>query len=112
MLDGGVQAEFDCADVFEGYPHTLHGGVIASLLDGAMTNCLFAHGLIAVAAEVTIRFFRPVATSRTATIRAWLDDSTLTLRRLGAELRQDGEIMTKTAGKFAEWYAPPAEENS
>jgi hypothetical protein len=72
-----------------------------------MTNCLFAHGLIAVAAEVTIRFFRPVATSRTATIRAWLDDSTLTLRRLGAELRQDGEIMTKTAGKFEEWYAPP-----
>jgi uncharacterized protein (TIGR00369 family) len=98
--DGSVQADFHCADVLEGYPHILHGGVIASLLDGAMTNCLFAHGLVAVTAELTIRFLRPVATNRTATVRAWLEESRLTLRRLGAELRQDGQLMATATGKL------------
>jgi len=42
--DGSVHAKFDCSKVFEGYPGLVHGGVISSLLDGAMTNCLFAHG--------------------------------------------------------------------
>lgn len=90
MPDGGVQAEPDCADVLEGYPHTLHGGVIASLLDGAMTNCLFAHGLVAVTAELTIRFLRPAATNRTATVRAWLEErfrSALCWRTLRESIR-------------------------
>jgi len=40
--DGGVEACFHCDRAFEGYAGILHGGVIASLLDGAMTNCMFA----------------------------------------------------------------------
>jgi acyl-coenzyme A thioesterase PaaI-like protein len=39
MADGGVEAHFDCSRIFEGYSHRIHGGVIAALLDGAMTNC-------------------------------------------------------------------------
>ncbi len=105
--DGSVQADFHCADVLEGYPHILHGGVIASLLDGAMTNCPFAHGLVAVTAEVTIRFLRPVVTNRKALVRAWSEDSGLTLHRLGAELRQDGQLTATATGKFIqEWHAP------
>jgi acyl-coenzyme A thioesterase PaaI-like protein len=42
--DRSVAANFlgNCA--LEGYSGLLHGGVIAALLDGAMTNCLFARG--------------------------------------------------------------------
>ena len=36
--DGGVEATFACDKVFEGYTDFVHGGVISSLLDGAMTN--------------------------------------------------------------------------
>ena len=112
MPDGSVQADFPCADVLEGYPHTLHGGVIASLLDGAMTNCLFAHGCIAVTAELAVQFLKPVATDRKATVQAWLEDSMLCLYRLAAELCQDGEVMARATGKFAERYAALAEEKS
>lgn len=106
MPDGSVQAVFDCADILEGYAHTLHGGVIASLLDGAMTNCLFAHGLVAVTAELTIRFLRPAGTNRRVTVRAWLEDSSPTLHRLAAELWQDGQLMARATGKFIEeWHA-------
>ena len=108
MSDGSVQADFDCTNVLVGYPRTLHGGVIASLLDGAMTNCLFAHGLVAVTAEITIRFLRPVVTNQAATVRASLEDSKRTLHRLGAELRQDGQLMATATGKFIEERHAPA----
>ena len=112
MPDGSVQADFPCADVLKGYLHTLHGGVIASLLDGAMTNCLFAHGCLAVTAELAVQFLKPVATDRKATVQAWLEDSMLCLHRLAAELRQDGEVMARATGKFAEQYAALAKEKS
>lgn len=41
--DGSVQATFDCREAYAGYANVLHGGVVSALLDGAMTNCLFAH---------------------------------------------------------------------
>ncbi len=42
--NGRVKAEFPCDRMYQGYDGYLHGGVIAALLDSAMTNCLFAHG--------------------------------------------------------------------
>jgi uncharacterized protein (TIGR00369 family) len=100
LSDGSVTAAFDCREVLEGYADILHGGVIASLLDGAMTNCLFAHGLIGVTAKLTIRFQRPVLTNRSATVRAWIEDSFLGVSRLGADLRQEGQVMATATAKF------------
>jgi uncharacterized protein (TIGR00369 family) len=82
---GIVHAEFMCTDVFQGYPGQLHGGVITSLLDGAMTNCLFAHGIEAVTAELTIRFLRPVLTDRIAAVSAHLSRTSRRLSVLEAE---------------------------
>jgi acyl-coenzyme A thioesterase PaaI-like protein len=65
--DGSVQAVFAGRRILEGYAATLHGGIICSLLDGAMTSCLAAHGHLALTAELTVRFRRPVATERPAT---------------------------------------------
>jgi hypothetical protein len=48
---GAVQATFDCSVAFEGYPGQLHGGIISTLLDSAMANCLFAQNLQGVTAE-------------------------------------------------------------
>ena len=66
---GVVEASFACQGAFEGYPATLHGGIICALLDGAMTNCLFAHGHAAVTAELKVRFRHPVMTERPARVR-------------------------------------------
>ena len=48
--DNGVQAEFDCHPMYQGYPGYLHGGISSLLLDSAMANCLFAHRVAAVTA--------------------------------------------------------------
>lgn len=100
--DGGVEAHFDCARIFEGYSHRIHGGVIAALLDGAMTNCLFAHGRVAFTAELTVRYRHPVMTDRRATVRAWIRESSNRLHRVRAELLQDGQLLAIATARFLE----------
>ena len=100
--DGSVQATFACEKAYEGYADVLHGGVISSLLDGAMTNCLFSHGHPCVTAELTVRFRHPVCTDTTATVRAWMEHCVPPLHVLKAELVQDGQLKATARGKFME----------
>jgi acyl-coenzyme A thioesterase PaaI-like protein len=101
--DGCVIAAFSCADVFHGYPYWLHGGVTSSLLDGAMTNCLFARGVVAVTAELSIRFMHPVVINRQAHVKAWVEKSYSPLHLLRAELVQDGKVLVTASSKFMEY---------
>jgi len=100
--DGSVQASFDCKKAYEGYANILHGGVVSALLDGAMMNCLFAHGHPGVTAELTVRFRHPVRTGTPATVRAWIERCSPPLHVLGAELLQDGQFKATARGKFME----------
>ena len=102
LEDGSVQATFDCREVFQGYPGLLHGGVISALLDGAMTNCLFAHGQQGITGELKVRFRHPVVTDRPAIVRAWVDRSIPPFHVLQAELIQDEWVKAKATGKFVE----------
>lgn len=95
-----ITASFDCSEVFQGYPSVMHGGIVSTLLDGAMTNCMFAHGQVAVTAELRIRFRHPVAVGRKATIRAWIEKSNHPLYHLRAELIQSEQVKTTAEGKF------------
>ncbi len=97
---GAVEGIFPCDEEFTGYPGFLHGGMISVLLDGAMTNCLMARGIPGVTADLQIRFLRPVLIGKPATVRAWLDRSRGPVHILGAELRQDGEILATAVAKF------------
>src|ERR1035437_3200852 len=58
--DGSVSTSFLGHSALEGFQGFLHGGMIASLLDGAMTNCLFAHGHVAMTGELKVRYREPV----------------------------------------------------
>jgi acyl-coenzyme A thioesterase PaaI-like protein len=98
----GVAAELDCDSSLEGYGGRVHGGVIAAALDGAMTHCLFALGRTAVTAELTVRFKRPVAIGRPATVRARLGRDLGPLYLLEAELVQDGVVKAVASAKFLE----------
>jgi uncharacterized protein (TIGR00369 family) len=98
--DGLVHAEFACHQVFQGYPGQLHGGVVTALLDGAMTNCLFAHGIEAVTGELTVRFLRPVLADHVAAVRARLVKAFRRLYVLEAELIQENVTVARAQGKF------------
>lgn len=100
--DGSVEASFPCQPIFAGYPGMLHGGIICTLLDGAMTNCLFAHGLAAVSVDINVRFRHPVAVSLPAVVRAWLESKDSPLHRMAAEIVQNGQVAATATARFVE----------
>jgi uncharacterized protein (TIGR00369 family) len=103
--DGAVEATFPCQPAFASYPGMLHGGMICMLLDGAMTNCLFAHGLIAVTVDMNVRFRQPVAVSRPAVVRAWLESKNSPVYQVAAELSQGGHVAATATARFIEKQA-------
>ena len=98
--DGSVTASFLGHPALEGYPGRLHGGMIASLLDGAMTNCLFAHGHVAVTAELKVRYRSPVAIGCEMVVRAWMEKPHPPLYLMRAELNQGGCVKATATAKF------------
>jgi len=98
--DGSVKADFQCDKTFEGYPGVLHGGVISSILDGAMGNCMFARGQATVTVEMTTRFRHPVKTYRQATVSARIVRTSPPLYLLEAEIVQNGKVKATAKGKY------------
>ena len=98
--DGSVTSTFKCDEAFEGYPGVLHGGVISSILDGAMSNCMFARGQTAVTVEMTTRFRHTVVTGMEATVLAKIVRTSHPLYLLEAEIIQEGEVKATAKGKF------------
>ncbi len=108
--EGGVEAAFACDAVFEGYDGRLHGGVVATLLDAAMTNCLFARGIAGVTGELKVRFHHPVDVATPARVRAWVERSSHHLHLLRAELVQEETVKASATGKFIESVPIPGHE--
>lgn len=100
MLDGSVRATFPCNRRFQGYTDRLHGGIIAMLLDAAMTHCLFAKGVEAVTARFDLRYRKPVRVDRQATIIARLDSAYPPLFRLSSQLTQEDVVCVTADAKF------------
>ena len=98
--DGSVTATFQCDEAFEGYPGMLHCGVISSILDGAMGNCMFARGRATVTVEMTTKFRHPVATGQQATISARITRDLHPLYLLEAEIIQEGKVKATAKGKY------------
>ena len=102
MSDGKVSAEFPRQFHLEGYKGCLHGGVIASIIDSAMTNCLFAKGQAALTAELNIKYIAPVRCGRPAVVTAWVVSSFPPLHALKAEVAQAGAVVVSADAKFME----------
>jgi len=97
---GEAEADFACPHHLEGYPGLLHGGVISTLLHGAMTNCLFLHGHEAVTAQLQIRFRHPVILESPVQLRVWITENHPLLFRLEAHLVQAGQLKATAHGVF------------
>lgn len=98
--DGSVRAVFDCERSLQGYSETLHGGVVSALLDAAMTNCLFSRGIVAVTAELTVRFVRPARTGQPAELAAAVAGVRGALYDMRAELTQGGILRAHARARF------------
>jgi len=97
-----VEGRFDRGQACQGYSNVLHGGIVSSLLDGAMVSCLLAKGLEAYTVDLRIRYRAAVETGIPATIRGeWLR-SEGPMHLLEAALEQDGKVCACARAKFFE----------
>ena len=98
--DGSVETEIEGDRLFQGYPGMVHGGIVSMILDGAMTNCLFAHGQPGVTGELNVRFGYPVEPQGTVVVRAWIDESPPPFFVLKSELIQAERVCARATAKF------------
>ena len=107
MEDGSIEECFQCSDFLEGYNKIMHGGVISALLDSVMTNCLFAHGIKALTAELNVRFLAPVKTEGVVRLNAAVEKSSGSYHIVSASLIQGQTLKAKATGKFIAFFKNP-----
>jgi acyl-coenzyme A thioesterase PaaI-like protein len=98
--DGHVKAKLKGNFRLQGYEGILHGGVIAALLDAAMTHCLFHHGVQGVTGDLRVRFVQPVPCYATLDLTAWVLSTTPPLYRLRAEIMCETRVAAWAEAKF------------
>jgi len=98
--DDTVLANLNLDPSVEGYVGWMHGGITSAVLDGAMTNWLFAHDLTCVTAELSVRFRHPVLLNEPAKVTARLKKASHPLYVLDADITQNGRLKTQATGKF------------
>jgi acyl-coenzyme A thioesterase PaaI-like protein len=82
------------------YEDRIHGGVIATPLDGAMVHALFATGVVGVTVELTIRYLHSVQLGPPVEVTGWVESKRLGIYLCAAEIRQAGNLAVKAMAKF------------
>lgn len=95
-----VSAHFEPDCTCQGYMGIMHGGMISTLLDAAMTHCLFQQGVEAVTASLDIRFIEPVPCNDSLRIDARLISQRHHIYYLDAELSVAGRALARASARF------------
>jgi len=98
--NGKTSAEFQGDNRFQGYKGILHGGIIATLLDATMTHCLFHHNIIALTADMRVRFVHPISYNAFLTLEATIIQSNKSIHVLKAEVLHQQKVMAWGKAKF------------
>lgn len=98
--DGCASARWRSDWCYQGYEGVLHGGIIAALLDGAMTHCLFQHGVCGVTCDLKIRFRKTVPCGEELEIWSRLVGVRRSIYRLQAGIVWEGEQMAAGEARF------------
>ena len=70
--DGAVTADWCPSEDWEGFQGIVHGGIISTVLDEAMSKAVAAASCEALTGELKVRFRRLVASREPLHIRGWI----------------------------------------
>jgi acyl-coenzyme A thioesterase PaaI-like protein len=99
--DGSMAAHWTPDRNWEGFPGIVHGGIVSTILDEAMSKAVAASGHKALTAELKVRFRRPVPLDREVAIRGWiLDRRKRRIRTEAIVTGADGEELGHAWGVF------------
>ena len=101
--DGGVVCLANIADTFEGPPGYLHGGIIATLLDEAMSKAVRSHGLVAMTRHMEVDYQTPVKSAAPIRLEGLLARSEGRKHWVEAKiLDESGKVLAAGKGLFIE----------
>ncbi|MEJ5367917.1 MAG: PaaI family thioesterase [Bryobacteraceae bacterium] len=110
---GEAAATWIPAEAHEGWPGVVHGGLLSTALDEAMSHALIAAGLRAMTAELRVRFREPAPSGRPLTLRGWIVRRVKRLVEAEASITGDGGVEYAHGwGCFLSTGAPPGEPRS
>jgi acyl-coenzyme A thioesterase PaaI-like protein len=81
--DRAVVAVWRTKEVWEGFRGVIHGGIVSTVLDEAMSKAVAAAGICAVTCELRIRLRQRVEVAEELRIRGWVVEKRK--RRIAAE---------------------------
>jgi acyl-coenzyme A thioesterase PaaI-like protein len=109
--EGRAVADFTIQRQFQGYPGRAHGGVVATMLDEAMSWAVYHAGAWSMTARMTARFRRAVPLVVPITATGWITRDRGRYLELRSELRDaSGVLLADAEGLFVRVAGRQAEE--
>jgi uncharacterized protein (TIGR00369 family) len=95
-----VRTEFTPDRMHQGWPGLLHGGILGTLLDEAMSNAAYATGETCLTASITIRLRQPVRVEVPLVVTARVTRHRKRLIETAGEISlRDGTVIAESTAK-------------
>lgn len=98
--DGVTTTIFHGNSSFQGYNGILHGGIITTLLDATMTHCLFNQHVMALTADLQVRFLQPIPCDAILKIQAQIVHIKRAIYFVESTVLLNDKIMAFAQAKF------------
>jgi len=98
--DGSVFGDFFADPKFEGYSGIIHGGIVATLLDSAMTHCLLMENIPALTGRLSIKYSTPIRTGTAVKLEARIVDQFHEMFILEGKALVDGKRVASAEAKY------------
>jgi acyl-coenzyme A thioesterase PaaI-like protein len=98
--DGAVFGNFFADPKYEGYSSIIHGGIIATLLDSAMTHCLLMKGIPALTGRLSVKYSTPIQTGTVVKLEARIVDQFHEMFILEGKAWVDGKRVASAKAKY------------
>lgn len=94
-----IKTEFVPTRTHQGYVDVVHGGLIATVLDEAMTKLAFSLGLDAVTGRLTVRYKKPLMVGEKVTVTGRLvKESGRAIEAVASAVKDDGTVVAEAEG--------------
>ena len=110
--DGSVASEYTVEQRFAGYDNIMHGGIAASLLDEVMIKAILKDDILAVTAEMTVKFKAPVYVGQKMVLVGRVIESKGRLYRTEGVAEVAGKVVAEATGTYIRARGELAEELS
>lgn len=107
---GSVVAEWTPLKCWEGFQGIIHGGIVSTVLDEAMSKAVAAATQPALTCRLEVRLRRPVVPGEPLAVRAWVVEKRKRRIRVEAELRD--RLNKERAHAWATFLQAPAATGS